>query len=327
MKPSLAPSSLLLVETFREWLLMRGCSPRTAKDYPEDVKPFLALLEAQEVENIRSVTAAHLLGYQGRLMEKQHRGKPLSLRTVSGRMSQVKSFFRFLLKTGRIYHDVAAAVEIPRRARTLPRGVLSEKEILALLEGPSLARPIGIRDRAMLELLYSCGIRNQEIRHLTLKDLDVDGRTLHVMGKGGKEGAVPFGKEAARALENYLLYARPVLLRSYTGARAKTERTLLEEAGKDYVFLTKNGYRIDHSSLCKMLWRYANKAGLTRKISPHGLRHTCATHLLKNGADIRHIQKLLRHNDISTTQIYTRVAIEDLKDAQAKFHPREQPRE
>ena len=327
MKPTLPPSSLLLVEAFREWLWARGCSPRTATDYPEDVKPFLAFLEAQGAENIRSVTAAHLLGYQGLLMEKQYRGKPLSIRTVNSRMSQVKTFFRFLLKTGRIYHDVAAGVELPRRGHTLPRGVLSEKEILALLEGPSLETPIGMRDRAILELLYSCGLRNQEIRHLTVEDVDLEGRSLHVLGKGNKEAVVPFGKEAQKALGHYLLFARPVLLRSYKGARKKSERMLQEEAGKDYVFVTKNGHRIDQATLCHMLWRYAKSVGLARKISPHSLRHTCATHLLKNGADIRHIQKLLRHNDISTTQIYTRVAIEDLKEAQAKFHPRERPRE
>ncbi len=327
MKSPLSPSSRLLVESFREWLEARGCSSRTSTDYPEDVKPLLAFLEAQDVENIRSVTVAHLLRYQGHLLEKRYRGKPLSPRTVSGRMSQVKTFFRFLLKTGRIYHDVAAGVELPRRGRTLPRGVLSEKEILALLEGPDLSKPIGIRDRAILELLYSSGLRNHEIRNLTLSDLDLEERRIHVVGKGNKEAVVPFGKEAHRALDHYLHYARPVLLRSYKGARPKTARMRLEEAGKDYVFLSKNGYRIDQANLCHMVCGYAKNAGFSRKVSPHGLRHTCATHLLKNGADIRHIQKLLRHNDISTTQIYTRVSIEDLKEAQAKYHPRERPRE
>lgn len=325
MNPPLSPASLLLVESFREWLLGRGCSARTVKDYPDDVRPFLAFLEAQEVENIRSVTAAHLLRYQGHLMERRYRGKPPSMRTVSGRLSQVKTFFRFLLKTGRVYQDVAAGMELPRRGRTLPRGILNEKEILALLEGPDLSTPIGIRDRAMLELLYSSGLRNQEIRNLTLSDLDMEERRIHVLGKGNKEAVVPFGKEAHRALDHYLLFARPVLLRSYKGARPKTEKMLREEAGKAYVFLTKNGYRLDQATLVHLLWRYAKAAGLSRKVSPHALRHTCATHLLKNGADIRHIQKLLRHNDISTTQIYTRVSIEDLKEAQMKFHPRERP--
>ena len=327
MKLPLSPASRLLAESFREWLIARGCSARTFTDYPEDIKPFLAFLEAQEVENIRSVTAAHLLRYQGHLMEKRYRGKPLGPRTVHGRMSQVKTFFRFLLKTGRVYHDVAAGVELPRRGRTLPRGILNEKEIIKLLEGPDLTQPIGIRDRAILELLYSSGLRNREIRNLTLSDLDMEERRIHVLGKGNKEAVVPFGKEAHRALDHYLLYARPVLLKSYKGARPKTKRMLLEEAGKDYVFLTKNGYRLDQANLCHMLWGYAKKAGFSRKVSPHGLRHTCATHLLQNGADIRHIQKLLRHNDISTTQIYTRVSIEDLKEAQMKFHPRERPRE
>lgn len=322
---SLPPAFLLLLESFREWLLSRGLGRRTVTDYPEDIKPFLLFLAAEEVENIRAVTVRHILAYQGQLMEKIHRGKPLAPRTLHSRLSQIKTLFRFLQKTSRIYHDPAAGIELPRRGRTLPRGVLNEKEVAHLLAQPDIGTPLGIRDRAILELLYSCGLRSSELRHLLLSDVDVSERTLHVVGKGNKEAVVPFGREAQRALDHYLLFARPVLLRSYHGGRKKTKSKLEEENGQAFVFLSKNGHRIDHANLYHILKRYAKAAGLARKIGPHSLRHTCATHLLKHGADIRHIQKLLRHNDISTTQIYTRVAIEDLKEAQMKFHPRERP--
>jgi integrase/recombinase XerD len=277
------------------------------------------------VENIRAANSRHILAYQGQLMEKTYRGKPLAPRTLHVRLSQVKTFFRFLLKTGRIYHDPAAGIDLPKRGRTLPRGILNEKEILCLLTQPDIGTPLGIRDRAILELLYSCGLRSSELRQLQIVDVDVSERTVHVLGKGNKEAVVPFGREAQRALDHYLLFARPVLLRSYHGGRQKTEGKLEEEKGRAFLFLTKNGHRINAANLYHMLRRYAKAAGLAQKIGPHSLRHTCATHLLKHGADIRHIQKLLRHTDISTTEIYTRVAIEDLKEAQMKFHPREQP--
>jgi integrase/recombinase XerD len=322
----LPPPLRLLVEEFREWLLNSGQSHRTVKEYPEGVEPFLAFLIAQEMENVRSVTAAHLQAYQGLLMEKQWRGKSVSLSTVVSYLTKAKTFFRFLMKTGKIYHDPAASLELPRRGRMLPRGILTEKEVLALLEAPDVTTPIGLRDRAILELLYSCGIRNTELRYLTVQDVDLKDRTVHVHGKGNQEALVPIGKEASAALEAYVLTARPKLLQSYSGARKKSDAALLEEAGQDILFVTKNGHRIDMSNLCHLLKRYAKAADLEGNVSPHGLRHTCATHLLRRGADIRHIQKLLRHVDISSTQIYTRVAIDDLKEAQAKFHPRERAR-
>ncbi len=315
----------LVAAAFQDWLEMRGMSRRTVTDYPQDVGPFLLFLTREGVENLRAATRGHLEAYAAFLSAKIYRGKPLTLRTVGSRLGQLKTFFRFLFKTGRIYHDPAAAVVLPRRGDRLPRGVLTEKEMLRLLEAPDLGTPLGLRDRAILELLYSSGLRNSELRNLQLSDLDLENRSVFVVGKGGKEAYVPFGKEAARALGHYVTFGRPHLARGYHGSRPKTPARLREEAGKEYLFLSKNGHRINESNLYHMLQRYGTALGLEKRIGPHSLRHTCATHLLRHGADIRHIQGLLRHKDLSSTQIYTRLHIEDLKEAQAKFHPRERP--
>ncbi len=322
----LTQAQRLLCAAFRDWLELKGMSRRTVEDYPKDVAPFLVFLAGEGVENLRAVTRAHLEGYGAFLAQRTHRGKTLSLRTVGGRLGQLKTFFRFLLGTGRIYHDPAASLLLPKRGDRLPRGVLTIEEVTRLLETPDLTKPTGIRDRAILELLYSSGLRNSELRNLELSNLDLESRSLFVLGKGHKEAFVPFGREAQRALEHYLRFARPLLRRGWRKTKPKTEKMLREEAGKDYLFLTKAGHRLDQAILCHTLWRYAHLAGLDHKVSPHNLRHTCATHLLKNGADIRHIQGLLRHKDLSSTQIYTRLHIEDLKAAQQKFHPRERPR-
>jgi len=315
----------LAVAAFRDHLELCGRSRRTVTDYPADIEPFLFFLTEQSVENLRAVTRAHLEAYAGFLAAKVHRRRPLALRTVGGRLSQLKTFFRFLQSTGRIYHNPAAGVALPRRGDPLPRGVLTEKEMLRLLEAPDAETPLGIRDRAILELLYSSGLRNSELRNLLLSDLDLGNRCVFVVGKGGKEAYVPFGKEAARAVTHYVAFSRPHLVKGCRGSRPKTPARLREEAGKAYLFLSKNGHRIDQANLWIRLSRYAKALGLDKRIGPHSLRHTCATHLLRHGADIRHIQGLLRHKDLTSTQIYTRLQIEDLKEAQAKFHPRERP--
>lgn len=318
----------LLLERFREYLAAQGRRPRTVEEYPELVRPFLVYLERDcLIEDVREVELRHLRAWQGVLMARSHRGRALSIRTINRRLGQLKTFFGFLHRTGRIHLNPTVGLELPRRGRSLPRGILEVAEALSLLEQPDLTTPLGIRDRAILELLYSCGLRNSELRDLVLQDIDLRGRTLRVQGKGGREALVPFGREAARAIENYLLFARQRLQGGRRGGRPKSEKRLREEAGKDFLFLSRNGHRISMGNLWDLVRHYAAQANITRSIGPHALRHSCATHLLRAGADLRHIQELLRHKNIGTTQIYTRVAIEDIKVAQTKYHPRERTRE
>jgi len=313
----------LTLHEYREYLAARGLRPLTVADYAEKALPFLRFLRARHVEDLREITLQTLESYGSFLLEERPGLKSLTLRTVTLRLSQVKAFSRFLYKTGRLYQDVSAALTLPKRVKSLPKGILNVSEAEALLILPNLSTPLGIRDRAILELLYSSGLRNSEIRGLEIYDLDLKARVLFVRGKGGKEALVPFGMEAGKALSHYLHFARKKLKGNPGGAPTLSlERTEREE-GKEFLFLSKNGHRLTLQNLIDLMRRYVRTAGLAPTLSPHSLRHTCATHLLKGGADIRHIQRLLRHASLTSTQIYTHLLIEDLKDAQARFHPRE----
>jgi site-specific recombinase XerD len=240
----------------------------------------------------------------------EFRGKPLNVRTIHFRLGVVKTFFKFMHKSGRIYHDPMANYTLPKQPKTLPRNIGDVAEVRALIECPNVAEPLGKRDKALLELVYSCGLRNQEVRSLELRHLDLKGRQLRVLGKGGSENVVPFGECAGKALEDYLLFGRGELVK--------------KESEKDFLFLSNLGLPISTEALRQIFMKYCKKAGIEKELRAHSLRHSCATHLLQNGADIRHIQRLLRHQSLDTTQIYTRVDVGDLRQAQLKYHPREQ---
>jgi integrase/recombinase XerD len=299
----------------------------TIADYTAKSLPFLRFLLTLHVENLRDISLANLEAYAVHLLTAEPGYKTLSIRTVTLRLSQVKSFTRFLYKTGRIYLDLAPTLALPKRIRRLPKGILTEEQMKTLFRFPDLQTPLGIRDRAMLELLYSCGLRNAEVRGIEVQDVDLKSRVLFVRGKGGKEALVPFGREAGKALAHYLHFARSKLNRGgasgWTRSKERAENENEKGKGIEYLFLSKNGNHLTCQNLIDLFRRYLHAAGLPANLSPHSLRHTCATHLLKGGADIRHIQRLLRHTSLTSTQIYTHLMIEDLKDAQAKFHPRE----
>ncbi len=316
----------LTLETYREHLAARGLSPWTQRDYLSQIHPFLFFLEEKHVEDFKAVTSPLLESYRTFLLEPRSEGKPLTLHSVALRLSRVKIFFRFLHRSGRVPQDVAAVLSLPRQGKRLPKGIPREDEVLTLLALPDLSTPLGIRDRAILELLYSCGLRNAELRFLELQEVDLASRTLFVRGKGGKEALVPFGVEARKALIHYMGFARPHLLSGRAGGRRLSEARNETETGKEYLFLSKNGHRLTQQNLGDILKRSVEGAGLNPSVTPHTLRHTCATHLLKGGADIRHIQQLLRHSSLTSTQIYTRLLVEDLKAAQDRFHPREKSR-
>lgn len=313
----------LTLHEYREYLTARGLRPLTVSDYAEKALPLLRFLLSRHVEDFREVGLQTLESYRAYLLEARPGVHPLKLRTVTLRLSQVKAFFRFLYKTGRIYQDTAAGLSLPKRGKSLPKGILNVSEAEALLNRPDLTTPLGIRDRAILELLYSCGLRNSEVRGIEVYDVDLKARVLFVRGKGGKEALVPFGLTAGKALAHYLHFARSRLAKSRGGAPTLGPERTEREGGKEYLFLSKNGHGLTLQNLIDLMRRYVHAAGLPPTLSPHSLRHTCATHLLKGGADIRHIQRLLRHTSLTSTQIYTHLLIEDLKDAQARFHPRE----
>jgi integrase/recombinase XerD len=297
-----------LLVKFTEHMKVTGSSDRTIPDYAHNVKLFLDYLKELEIENITEADRRVLQDYQGRVYLETFKGKPLSSATQKARLTCVRTFYRYLLKAGYILHDPSADLDLPKRPKQLPKDILSKKEIGALLSAPKLETPLGVRDRAILEVFYSTGIRVSELCNLNLNDLDLRNGELCInQGKNKKDRLVPLGEMAADFLEIYLREARPKLAPSSESA----------------LFVTKSGRKFRYTTLSYLMSRYGKKSGIGKATSPHALRHTCATHLLKGKADIRQIQTILGHESVATTQRYTQVEISDLKKVLKRCHPRE----
>lgn len=298
---------------FGEHLELRGRSPRTVSLYVREAKHLFDYLRRQGLEGVGEVTREHLDGYRSELYYRRTRkDRPLSLKSQAVRLGAVKAFFQFLVRDRFLLTNPASALELPRIPRDLPPPLLSEEEVVRLMEAPDAAEPLGIRDRAILEVLYASAIRNAELRALDLDAVDLERRELRIVhGKGGKSRVVPLGEEAAAWLQEYLEHVRPELAR-------RTSATAL--------FLSWRGTRLSSSSLGDLVHRSARAAGLDKHVTPHLLRHCCATHMLRRGAGIRHLQGLLGHESTASTQRYTRVEISDLHRVLRRCHPRERDR-
>jgi integrase/recombinase XerD len=242
-----------------------------------------------------------LLAYLGLQMREGR-----SPRSVARYLSGFRQFYRWQVREGRVKDDPTALIESPRIGRSLPKA-LTEEQVERLLQAPDTESPLGLRDRAMLELMYATGLRVSELVGLQLPNVNLNQGVVRVVGKGNKERLVPLGEEAVRWLSNYLDSARPELMK---GATAPD------------VFVTGRRSGMTRQSFWLRVKRHALEAGIDRPISPHGLRHSFATHLLNHGADLRVVQLLLGHSDLSTTQIYTHVAREGLKRLHEEHHPR-----
>ena len=249
--------------------------------------------------------------YRGRLFYRKHSktGKALSVGTHVARLMAVKIFFRFLVREGFLMANPTAQLELPRRKTPLPE-VLSEFEVVRLLEFPDTMTLSGIRDRALLELLYGTALRNSEVCSLTLDQVDLERHQVRLQkGKGNKGRVVPLGEESQAWLERYLDQVRPQWLRS---------------PGLTAVFLDRCGHKaLSSNGLAQIVRGLARAAQLGKAVSPHVLRHSCATHMLKRGASLRHIQQLLGHSSLTSTEHYTRVEISDLRRVLTRCHPRE----
>jgi integrase/recombinase XerD len=299
------------VHQYAEKLELQGYSKRVVKDYPAYLKLFLQYLEEhEEIKKLVEATQQHITGYHSFLQyKKKHHGKQLTSATVRTRLLSIKTFYRIMGEEGVFNSEMADRIALPKRHKHLPRHVPAEKEMVTLLGAVQPVDVLTTRDRAILELLYATGLRNEELRTLTIDDLDLTEKTLFVRGKGSKDRIVPIGDWVMPFIREYLEVSRPKLL----------NKSSLSEL----IFLSKNGNRITFGNLGDLIRKYAKKAGLSAKITPHTFRHACATHMLKGGADIRYVQELLGHSDLSSTQIYTRVGIMDLKAAHKAYHPRE----
>lgn len=307
----------LLRLRFLEWLEAIQFSPKTRVNYARDVKLFLDWLSANtDVASVAEVTPQHLQQYQIALYQ-QAQGedggevKSLAVGTQACKLAAVKKFCEWLLAEQQIAHNPASMLQSPRRARTLPRNVLTQEEARALIESTPTRKPRDIRDRAMLEVLYCTGLRRAELIDLQIYDLDLGAATLRIeQGKGHRTRLVPLTSSAMAALKLYLDEARSLW------AKAANQTDLFVS--------TRSGGPLDDADIVRIVRKAAKRAGLTKHVTPHTLRHSCATHLLQGHADIRQIQKLLGHRRLSSTEIYTHVEIGDLQEVIARCHPREQ---
>ncbi len=290
-----------LVDRFLDAIWMeRGLSKNTLGAYRADLMTLGRGLSTDS-KSIDMADKADLLAFIAHRVENG--AKP---RSTARQLSSFRRFFRYIMREGLRDSDPTADIEMPRIGRSLPK-TLSEDEVDALLNAPNTDEPLGHRDRAMLELLYATGLRVSELINLKQSQINFNQGVLRIVGKGDRERLIPLGEESQRWLKKFI-----------DGARME----ILLERQTEYLFPTRRGDRMTRQAFWHIIKRYAEKGGIRKKLSPHSLRHAFATHLLNHGADLRVVQLLLGHSDLSTTQIYTHVARERLKDLHGKHHPR-----
>lgn len=297
------------MRTYLDHLVVeRGLAPNSVASYRRDLRRYLAHLEARGVRDLDAVDEAVVTDFLGALREGDADHPPLTASSAGRAVVAVRGFHRFALRDGLAAHDPAADVRPPPPPKRLPKALaLGDVEALLTAAGEP-GTVLAARDRALLELLYGTGARISEAVGLDLDDLDLEEQTVLLRGKGGKERRVPVGRYACEALEAYLVRARPALQSAGSGTPA--------------VFLNSRGGRLSRQSAWTVLTKAADRAGLSVEVSPHTLRHSFATHLLDGGADVRVVQELLGHASVTTTQIYTLVTVDGLREVYAAAHPR-----
>jgi integrase/recombinase XerD len=291
-----------LLDEFSDALWLEdGLSRNTLESYRRDLKKFTEWLQKQRGCGIQDATHADIQGFLAYLYKQKAKAT-----STSRAISSLKRLFRYLLRQNKIATDPTLQIATPKLPRSLPKS-LTEEDVELLLNAPDVDTPLGMRDRTMLEVLYASGLRVSELVGLSVAQVSLDMGVTRVMGKGSKERLVPLGEEALDWVRKYLAEARPALL-----------------LGKvtDALFVTQRGKAMTRQMFWYLIKKHAKHGGLHKPLSPHTLRHAFATHLLNHGADLRVVQMLLGHSDISTTQIYTHVARERLKALHAMHHPR-----
>jgi integrase/recombinase XerD len=291
-----------LVDQFIHYLAVeRGLADNTLESYNRDLNQFLGFLESEKTEDLQQVTRNMIMAY---LLLLQKKGRATA--TVSRHLATLKSFYHFLLRERYIDKDPTENLESPKLEKKLPR-ILTIYEVEMLLNQPNGMDSAGFRDKAMLELLYATGIRVSELINLDLNHINMDMGYIRCFGKGAKERIVPVGSLARNSVSEYIQRGRVKLIKN------KPEQAL---------FVNQHGRRLTRQGFWKIIKKYALRAGILKVITPHTLRHSFATHLLENGADLRSVQEMLGHADITTTQIYTHLTKGHLRDVYSKSHPR-----
>jgi len=290
-----------MIDRFLDAIWMeRGLSENTLGAYRADLVALNQRLESKAVPLVKA-RRADIMDYIAWRVEGG--AKP---RSTARQLSSFRRFYRYLLREGMIGEDPTVNIAMPKIGRSLPQS-LTEPDVEALLAAPKVAEPLGHRDRTMLEVLYATGVRVSELINLTLGQINLNQGVLRIIGKGDRERLIPLGDEAQDWIREFI-----------DGARGE----ILLERQTEYLFPTRRGDRMTRQAFWHIIKRYAKKAGISKKLSPHTVRHAFATHLLNNGADLRVVQLLLGHSDVSTTQIYTHVARERMKELHERHHPR-----
>ena len=281
----------------------RDLSANTIDSYRRDLNGYLNFLREIKVDSVGAITTEHVTGFIARLSRKG-----LAANSIARKLSSLRGFHKFLVLESYCDINPTSVLESPRQWRKLPN-FLTQDEMKNLLKQPNLSAPLGLRDNAILEFLYATGVRISELIYIKRKNLLSEVELVRVMGKGQKERIVPIGEEAIRSAQRYLREVRP---------------RLAGEHSEDVLFLNRRGRPFSRMGLWKLLRKYVNQAGITKRVSPHTIRHSFATHLLEGGADLRAVQEMLGHADISTTQIYTHLDREYIKQEHRDHHPRSQ---
>jgi len=279
----------------------KGVSRHTLDAYSRDLNRYISFICSSGIKEIANVTPDDVISYLARIKKDG-----LNARSVNRALAAVRGFYKFLIREKKIDTNPVANIELAKVWTRLP-DTLSKEEINLLLGEPGLKTPHAMRDTAMMELMYATGIRVSEMITLTMNNINWQVGYLVVMGKGSKERIVPIGRSAYNCLHEYINYARPGFVKAHA---------------TNTIFLNRSGRGLTRQGFWKILKKYAMKAGLQKKVHPHTFRHSFASHLLEGGADLRSVQTMLGHADISTTQIYTHITRERLKHIHKKYHPR-----
>ena len=291
-----------LIDRYMNYLTVeKGLAAATLESYGQDLGRFAGFLKSSRIHDITDTDTAVILKYLIFLRKAN-----LTAKSRARHLVTLRGFFKFLVGEKLLKKDPARVIDLPKTGLQLP-DVLSVDEIVAILNAPDVLRPKGLRDAAMLELLYAAGLRVSELVHLKLQDVNLEAGFVRAFGKGSKERVVPVGSQARGKISEYLKTARPILLKNLVSP---------------YLFVAHAGKPMTRQGFWKLLKKYALLAGIEKDITPHSFRHSFASHLLEGGADLRAVQLMLGHVDISTTQIYTHVARDHLKKMHEKYHPR-----
>jgi integrase/recombinase XerD len=305
---------------YLEILRAQRSSQRTVAGYAFEIRSFLRFIEERGITDLKGVTRKDVDDYQTNLYyHRQPNGKPYTTETQIVKLTILRSFFRMLVQTGLLLFNPAQAIELPRRGEKLPSDILSRNDMRKILAAPDTGTVYGYRDRTMLEVLYSTGIRPTELASLTVDDVDLEEGFLRIVeGKGLKNRTLPLGEIASGFLAEYIAHVRSLL----EGNGSRLRQGYAGQAGK-ILFLTRSGRAFDRSGIHKKLKAYARRCGVERNVTARAFRSTMATDMLRGHANIRQIQAMLGHKSLDTTQVYARVVKDDLKKVHQRTHPRE----